>query len=100
MDAVESPAVGDTPGNPGGIRRSTRKRKQVMNWQPAMKGMKYVFAALVLATNELGTLKCRKREILEPILILLAPFAPHISEELWHQLEEELMRKLLTLMLG
>ena len=40
----------------------------------------------MVATNELGTLKCRKREILEPILILLAPFAPHIAEELWHQL--------------
>jgi leucyl-tRNA synthetase len=43
-------------------------------------------SAFMVATNELGTLKCRKREVLEPILILLAPFAPHISEELWHQL--------------
>lgn len=43
-------------------------------------------SAFMVATNELGTLKCRKREILEPILILLAPFAPHITEELWHQL--------------
>ncbi|MDA0783823.1 MAG: leucine--tRNA ligase [Bacteroidetes bacterium] len=43
-------------------------------------------SAFMVATNELGTLKCRKREILEPILILLAPFAPHIAEELWHQL--------------
>lgn len=40
----------------------------------------------MVATNELGTLKCRKREILEPILVILAPFAPHIAEELWHQL--------------
>ena len=40
----------------------------------------------MVATNELGTLKCRKREILEPLLILLAPFAPHIAEELWHQI--------------
>jgi hypothetical protein len=53
-DAVESLAVGGTPGNPGGVRRSTRERKQVMNWQPAMKGKKYVFAALELAANELG----------------------------------------------
>ncbi|MEY4542996.1 MAG: hypothetical protein RL411_1073 [Bacteroidota bacterium] len=43
-------------------------------------------SAFMVATNELGTLKCRKQEILEPILILLAPFAPHIAEELWHQL--------------
>ena len=43
-------------------------------------------SAFMVATNELGTLKCRKQEILEPILILLAPFAPHVAEELWHQL--------------
>lgn len=43
-------------------------------------------SAFMVATNELGTLKCRKQEILGPILILLAPFAPHIAEELWHQL--------------
>jgi len=43
-------------------------------------------SAFMVATNELGTLKCRKQEILEPILILLAPFAPHIAEELWYQL--------------
>ena len=43
-------------------------------------------SAFMVATNELGTLKSRKQEILEPIVILLAPFAPHIAEELWHQL--------------
>jgi leucyl-tRNA synthetase len=41
-------------------------------------------AALMIATNELGDLKCHKREILEPLTILLAPFAPHITERLWH----------------
>ncbi|MDG1099538.1 MAG: leucine--tRNA ligase [Bacteroidia bacterium] len=40
-------------------------------------------SAFMVATNELGNLKCTKREILEPLLILLAPFAPHITEELW-----------------
>jgi len=30
------------------------------------------------------SLKCRNRAILEPLIILLSPFAPHISEELWH----------------
>jgi leucyl-tRNA synthetase len=33
--------------------------------------------------NELGSLKCNKKAILEPLLVLLAPFAPHITEELW-----------------
>ncbi len=43
-------------------------------------------AAFMICVNELTTLKCHKRAILEPLLILLAPFAPHIAEELWHAL--------------
>lgn len=38
----------------------------------------------MICTNELTTLKCNKSEILEPLVICLAPFAPHIAEELWH----------------
>ncbi|MDX2046537.1 MAG: class I tRNA ligase family protein, partial [Chitinophagaceae bacterium] len=34
----------------------------------------------------LTDLKCHKKEILEQLLILLAPYAPHVSEELWQQL--------------
>ena len=41
-------------------------------------------AAFMIALNELTELKCSKREILEPLIILLSPFAPHIAEELWH----------------
>lgn len=40
-------------------------------------------AQFMIAVNELGALKCRKRAILEPMTIALAPFAPHIAEELW-----------------
>jgi leucyl-tRNA synthetase len=40
----------------------------------------------MICVNELASLKCNKRSILEPLLILLAPFAPHICEELWHLL--------------
>ena len=40
-------------------------------------------SAFMICINELGALKCNKKEILEKIVILLAPFAPHISEELW-----------------
>ena len=43
-------------------------------------------SAFMIAVNELTALKCCKREILEPLVILLSPFAPHISEELWHRL--------------
>ncbi len=43
-------------------------------------------SAFMIAVNELTDLKCGKREILEPLIILLAPFTPHIAEELWEAL--------------
>ncbi|MAS38386.1 MAG: leucine--tRNA ligase [Flammeovirgaceae bacterium] len=41
---------------------------------------------LMITVNELSRKKCNKREVLEPLLIVLSPFAPHISEELWSKL--------------
>jgi leucyl-tRNA synthetase len=46
-------------------------------------------SAFMVCVNELQDLKCHKREILEPVLILLTPYAPHIAEELWKQLGNE-----------
>ena len=43
-------------------------------------------SAFMIAVNELYDLKCNKREILEQLIILLSPFAPHITEELWEAL--------------
>ncbi|MDW7695330.1 leucine--tRNA ligase [Flammeovirgaceae bacterium SG7u.111] len=43
-------------------------------------------SAFMVCANELGSLKCNKKEILEPLLVVLSPFAPHITEELWSQL--------------
>ena len=45
-----------------------------------------VVSAFMICINELNDLKCNKREVLEPLTILLSPFAPHIAEELWHLL--------------
>ena len=42
--------------------------------------------AFMIAVNELMQQKCRCREVLEPMVIALAPFAPYIAEELWHKL--------------
>ena len=44
-------------------------------------------AAFMICINELG--ECHKREIIEPLAILLAPFAPHITEQLWSMLGHE-----------
>lgn len=41
-------------------------------------------SAFMICANELASVKCHKRAILEPLAIIIAPFAPHIAEELWH----------------
>lgn len=38
----------------------------------------------MICVNELSGLNCHKKEILEPLAVLIAPFAPHFAEELWH----------------
>ena len=45
--------------------------------------------AFMVAVNELSQLKCTSRAILKPMVILIAPFAPHIAEELWEQMGNE-----------
>ena len=46
-------------------------------------------SAFMICVNELSDLKCNKRAILEPLTVLIAPYAPHIAEELWHLLGHE-----------
>ena len=43
-------------------------------------------SAFMICVNELSNLKCSKKEILEKLIIVLAPFAPHVCEELWETL--------------
>ena len=45
-------------------------------------------SAFMICVNELSQQKCHNRDILRTLIILMAPFAPHIAEELWHALEE------------
>ena len=46
-------------------------------------------SAFMICVNELQALKCDKREILEPLAIIISPYAPHIAEELWRKLGHE-----------
>ena len=46
-------------------------------------------SAFMICVNELTSLKCNKRAILEQLIVVLAPFAPHVAEELWHTLGHE-----------
>jgi len=51
-------------------------------------------SSFMIAVNELSAQKCDKREILEPLAVLVSPYAPHIAEELWNKLgfEESISR--------
>ncbi len=46
-------------------------------------------STFMICVNELSDIKCHKKEVLENVLILLTPYAPHIAEELWSQLGNE-----------
>ena len=46
-------------------------------------------SAFMICVNELTSAKCRKRAILEPLAILIAPYAPHIAEEVWAAMGHE-----------
>ena len=43
-------------------------------------------SAFMICLNELAGAKCAKRAVLEPLVVLIAPFAPHIAEEIWEKL--------------
>src|SRR5690606_33907268 len=45
--------------------------------------------AFMICVNELTSLRCNKKAILKPLIILLAPFAPHLAEELWEAMGEK-----------
>ena len=46
-------------------------------------------SAFMICVGELQQLKCRNRDLLSRLVVLIAPFAPHIAEELWHALGNE-----------
>ena len=46
-------------------------------------------SAFMIATNELTALKCKDPEVMKTLVVLIAPFAPHIAEELWEMLGGE-----------
>ena len=46
-------------------------------------------STFMICANDLASLKCDKRAVLKPLAVLIAPFAPHIAEELWHLMGNE-----------
>ena len=65
--------------------KSLHKLIKKITWDIENFSFNTSIPAFMIAQNELSALKCNKRAILEPIAVLLAPYAPHIAEEMWHK---------------
>jgi len=78
-------AVTDAPATPAELKAL---HKLIAKEQEDIENFSYntTISAFMIAVGELAALNCRSREILEPLCVLLSPFAPHITEELWHLL--------------
>ena len=69
--------------------KSLHKLIKKITWDIENFSFNTSIPAFMIAQNELSALKCSKRAILEPIAVLLAPYAPHIAEEAWHRCGNE-----------
>jgi leucyl-tRNA synthetase len=78
-------AVRDVPPDRETLRRLHRTIQKVTE---DLDGMRFntAISAMMEFSNHLNKLEARPRSVLEPFVLLLAPFAPHIAEELWHAL--------------
>ncbi|MCP9610533.1 leucine--tRNA ligase [Coprobacter tertius] len=66
--------------------KSLHKLIKKVSWDVENFSFNTSISAFMICVNELSALKSHNREILSNIIILLAPFAPHISEELWYRI--------------
>ncbi|MBP8843206.1 MAG: class I tRNA ligase family protein, partial [Barnesiella sp.] len=66
--------------------KSLHKLIKKISWDVENFSYNTSISAFMICVNELTSLKSHNKQILEKVIILLAPFAPHISEELWHEL--------------
>ena len=64
--------------------KSLHKLIKKVTWDIENFSFNTSIAAFMICVNELAQMKCRSREVLSQLLVVLAPFAPHITEELWH----------------
>ena len=77
--------VSDKPATPAELKAL---HKLIGKEQEDIEAFSYntTISAFMIAVNELTELKCCSREVLEPLVVLLCPFAPHMAEELWEKL--------------
>ena len=81
-------AVNNTEATKADLK-SLHKLIKKVSWDIENFSYNTSVSAFMICVNELTSSKCRSINILQPLVILLAPFAPHIAEELWHKMGNE-----------
>ncbi|MCC4211672.1 leucine--tRNA ligase [Leeuwenhoekiella parthenopeia] len=84
--------VDDTPpSGAGGQEAMKTLHKTIKKVQEDIENFSFntSVSTFMIAVNELSALKCNNREVLEPLAVLISPYAPHIAEELWSLLGHE-----------
>ena len=69
--------------------KSIHKLIKKVTWDIEHFSYNTSISAFMICVNELTFMKCRSKEVLSDLVVLIAPFAPHIAEELWHALGNE-----------
>jgi leucyl-tRNA synthetase len=74
--------------NPGSKEAYKTLHKTIKKVQEDIENFSFntSVSSFMIAVNELTAMNCHERTILEPLAILISPYAPHIAEELWHRL--------------
>ena len=69
--------------------KSIHKLIKKVTWDIEHFSYNTSISAFMICVNELTSMKCRSKEVLSDLVVLIVPFAPHIAEELWHALGNE-----------
>ena len=88
VDGSPVDTAADTPATPEELK-SLHKLIKKVSQDIELFSYNTSISAFMIATNELSQLKCKNLEVMKTLVILIAPFAPHIAEELWELLGQQ-----------
>lgn len=88
FDADKGLIINDTPANDAAWKAFYRMTKKVEE-DTEKFSFNTAVSSFMIGINELTELKCHSRDLLTRLLVVIAPYAPHVAEELWHAIGQE-----------